>query len=337
MANETPKQGMEQIPDDQMVEVTKNFFVEGVSLPVAVYLRMTSGNYLVVGRKGDKPSFSQLHAFQHPDSKAFVRNTDHPAMINFISLLTAKVVEQKSLPDQTKMKFLTSLTDDALTSLEKSGFTSFQKAQAVSKLVHQMAKNMNVFQDVMAILAGLPTDESKHAMSTCLIAMMICEEMNMTLPSALERVALGSLIHDVGMKFVPQTILEKPRHKWTPEELNVYEQHPLRGLEMLRDIKDLPMDVLLIVAEHHENAHGLGFPKKIRDVKISPMGRIVGLANYYSNLLFNQNPDGKSYSPDEALKYIEEILGQPFNKQVFSALKNIVNKEFLNKKAAASS
>jgi HD-GYP domain-containing protein (c-di-GMP phosphodiesterase class II) len=93
------------------------------------------------------------------------------------------------------------------------------------------------------------------------------------------------------------------------------------------------MEVLLIVAEHHENAIGSGFPKKMRDIKMSPLSRIVALAQYFSGLLFHPM-DGKSFTPDEAVNYIEEVLGQPFNKPAFLALKNINNKQHLAKKIA---
>jgi HD-GYP domain-containing protein (c-di-GMP phosphodiesterase class II) len=98
---------------------------------------------------------------------------------------------------------------------------------------------------------------------------------------------------------------------------------------MLRDLKDVPSDVLLIVAEHHENSQGTGFPKKLRDVKVSPFAKIVILANYFADLVIPQAGEGKIYTPDEAIQYIEDILGQPFNKSAFSALKNSINKKNL--------
>ena len=135
------------------------------------------------------------------------------------------------------------------------------------------------------------------------------------------------------MKYVPKTITAKPKHLWSPEELHTYEQHPLKGADMLREIRAIPQDVLLIIAEHHENAVASGFPKKMRDVKISPLARIVSLANFFANLLFGSTEGSKSYSPDEAVLYIEEVQGQPFNKQVFSSLKNIINKKHLADKS----
>jgi HD-GYP domain-containing protein (c-di-GMP phosphodiesterase class II) len=140
---------------------------------------------------------------------------------------------------------------------------------------------------------------------------------------------MGSLLHDVGLRFVPNEILQKPRHLWSPDDQATYESHPLRGIEMLRDIKDIPSDVILIVAEHHENAQGTGFPKKLRDVKVSPLAKIVSLANYFSGLLFGDKSDSRTYTADEAVNYIEDVMGQPFNKQAFLALKNIINKKHL--------
>jgi HD-GYP domain-containing protein (c-di-GMP phosphodiesterase class II) len=101
----------------------------------------------------------------------------------------------------------------------------------------------------------------------------------------------------------------------------------------LRDVKDISMHVLLIVAEHHENAMGLGYPKKQRDIKTSPLAKIVAVGNQMTELMFSFK-GGKIYSPDEAVKYIEDVLGQPYNKQVFLALKNILNKKALADKAS---
>ena len=138
---------------------------------------------------------------------------------------------------------------------------------------------------------------------------------------AQEKVALACLLHDVGLKAVPAAILEKPRHLWTPEELGIYEQHPIRSVELLRDVKDLSSDVLLMIAEHHENSQGTGFPKRLRDVKISPLGKIVVVGNYFANLMFCPENGSKHYTADEAIDYMENILGQPFNRQVFMARK----------------
>ncbi len=329
----TNNKGVETIPDRQMTAVQKNLFFEGMILPVCVYLRMNPNTYLMIGKTSDRAQFQNLHAFSKEAVGVFVRNDDYPVFMQLVAQFTGKLVIQKKVPDQVKVKFLGSLLADALVNLEKSEFTSASKIQKVSQLVIQTSQNLSVFDQVLDAIKDLPGDELKHSMLTCLISMLICDEMNLSLPMAREKVAMGALLHDIGLRFIPKEISDKPRHLLTQSEQQLFETHPLKGIEALRDMKDLPSDVILIVAEHHENAHGTGFPRRLRDIKISPLARIVGLANYYAGLIMNLRADGKSYTADEAVHYIEDTLGQPFNKQVFTALKNIINKKHLSDKS----
>lgn len=323
------KSGVVALPDHQMTEVTKDFFFDGMVLPVPVYLRLSPGNYLLVGKKGDRAQIKDLHAFSSPVSRAYVKTIDHNYLISQVTEITSKVVGQKTVPDAIKAKFLSGLTTDVLSSFEASGFASVEQLKKVSNIVVDLNKNLAVFDEIMGLLMALPEGESRHAMTTCLISLAICKEMEISIPAVLEKVAMGALLHDVGMKTVPKHIFDRPRHLWSAEDLQAYEQHPIKGVEMLRDIRDIPQEVLLIVAEHHENSQGLGFPKKLRDVKISPLGKIVILGNYFASLMFAPSESGKNYTADEAIHYIDEILGQPFNKQVFLALKKVVNEKAL--------
>jgi putative nucleotidyltransferase with HDIG domain len=328
MSSATQK-GFESLPDAQMVEVSKDFFFEGMPLPAAIYLKIRAGSYLLIGKKGDKAAFSNLHAFNHQASQLYVHNLEYASLIHHITVVTTKVVTQKNVPDAIKVRFLSGLAADAMDTLEKTGFTSVSKVQKVSQLVFQMSQNAMVFSEIMAILEALPNNDSRHAMTTALVGMVLCEEMKVTLPLAQEKVAMAALLHDVGLRFVPKAILDKAKHLWSQQELEIYEQHPIKGVEMLRDIKDLPSDVLIMIVEHHENSQGTGFPKKLRDVKISPLGKILGLADFFAELLINSKEGGKSYSADQAVQYIEEVIGQPYNKQIFIALKNVINKKHL--------
>lgn len=322
--------GLEALPDLNMTEVTKDFFFDGMSLPVSVYIRMKPGNYLLIGKRGDKAAFSTLHSYQNQNAKFFVKNYEHSDLIVTMTQITSKLMSQKSIPDKLKVRFVNGLASDALDSISIAGVVSVAKVQRVATLLDQMVKNIAAFDQVFEILRTLPQSESKHAMSTCVFALLLADEMEINLQQTREKLAMGALLHDSGLKFIPDAILAKPRHLWTPVELETYEQHPLKGAEMLRELKEIPLEVLLIIAEHHETAHGTGYPKKIRDVKMSPLSKIVALADFFSELIITKKDENKEYSADEAVLFIEEILGQPFNRQVFLALKNLINKKSLS-------
>jgi HD-GYP domain-containing protein (c-di-GMP phosphodiesterase class II) len=335
-AHSSDSNGVVSFKDSQMVVVSKEFFVDGMTIPVPVYLRFTAENYLLICKKSEKANFTKLHSFKNEQTAVYVRKEDYQVLIHHMTDFTSKIMNTKAVPDSTKVKFLSGLTTHALASFEEVGFGSVAQVEQVSKFVMSLSETLTGFDQILELLAEIPDDESKHAMSTCLMSLMICEQMDISHRAALEKIALGSLLHDIGLKFVPETVMKKPRHLWTPDENSIYEAHPMKGVEMLRDLKDVSNDILLIVAEHHENAIGTGYPKRLRDIKISPLGRVVGLASHFSNLLYSRIPGTKQYEANEALKYIEDILGQPFNKQVFSALKNIINKKFLTDKIKAS-
>ncbi len=320
--------GLEQMPDTIMTEVAKDFFFDGMLLPASVFIRMKPGNYLLIGKKGDKAAFSSLHSYHNEAAKFFVKNSEHSDLIVNVTQITSKLISQKNIPDTVKIKFVGNLSEEALNSISTSGVVSVAKIQRVAALIDQMAKNTEGFDKIMNLIRSMPENESKHATSTCIISLLLADEMDINLQQAREKVAMGALLHDVGLKFIPEKITSKQRHLWSPSELEAYEQHPIKGAEMLRDLKEVPYEVLLIIAEHHENAQGTGYPKKIRDVKISPLSKIVALADLFSELILIKR-EGKQYTADEAILYIEEVLGQPFNRPVFMALKNMINKKAL--------
>ena len=315
--------------ESEVALVSKEFFVDGMQLPVRVYMEFSPGHYILVGKKGEKTNFTSLHSFKNENTSVYVRSEDYNDLMNHMTELTGKIVSNKIMPDATKVKFLSGLTSHALESLGEAGITSAAQVEKVANYVMKMSENFKDFGQVIDLLAGLPDDQSKHAMAACFVSLMIADEMKLTHQTALDKLAMGALLHDVGLKYVPESIMSKPKHLWSPEENLIFESHSVKGAEMLRDLKDISNDILFIVAEHHENSLGTGFPRKLRDVKISPLGRIVGLATCFSELLFARVQGSKNYTPDQALEYVQDILGQPFNKQVFSALKNIVNKKYI--------
>ncbi|MES3037425.1 MAG: HD domain-containing phosphohydrolase, partial [Bdellovibrionota bacterium] len=317
------------IEDIRMLGVSKDFFFDGMQLPASIFLRMKKDTFLLIGKRGDKVNFTELHSFRSPGTVVFVKKDEHTALMQYITLVTEKMVNQKNLPPAIKGKFISGLMDSAVKTFDGKGFANVAQLERVSAMILAVGESLSQFDQVMEMLNSLPTGEAKHSMSTCLVSLMLAEEMELSHKASQEKLTMGALLHDIGLRHVPPEILNKPKHLWTPDDQKTFEMHPLKSVEMLRDIRDISNDVLLIVAEHHENSLGTGFPKRLRDVKLSPLGKIVALANCFSDLLFHRTAEGKDYTADEAISYIEDILGQPYNKAAFLALKNIINKKHL--------
>lgn len=323
------KRAIENYLDSEMHEVPKDFFFEGMQLHVTVYLQIKPQNYLVIGRKGERASLSDLHVYHKSNSRTFVKHEDYSYFILGMTDLTNKFVANKSIPAQLKTRFVTTLANQAVSTLVDSKVTTAAQLVKVTKLIVQISQSIEWFDDVYNLVSTMPDNESKHSMSTCLVALCLCDELKINLPANLEKVAVGALLHDVGLRQVSREILEKPRHLWTDLDLAEYQKHPVLGAEALRNVADIPTDVMMIVSEHHENSVGTGFPHRKRDVKLSNLSKIVSLANTFANLIGGGEAGQHAFTADEAIQYIDSVLGQPFNRALFVALKNMVNKRYL--------
>jgi HD-GYP domain-containing protein (c-di-GMP phosphodiesterase class II) len=242
---------------------------------------------------------------------------------------TEKVVNSDQVPITTKMKYINTLSDSVVEDLFRFGVgaDSIENIKKIGSFVLSTVKEIDCLADIMKQLDSLPNEMSKHAMATAYFSLMIADEMHITLKAALEKLVLGSLVHDIGLREIPREILTKPRLQWTEEELHYYESHPSRGVEILKGIPQISYDILLIVNEHHENALGLGFPRRIRDIKINPLARIVAIADYVTDMMYDQPANKNAKDLDSIIDYIQNVMGQPFNKPAFFALKSLANKQ----------
>lgn len=99
----------------------------------------------------------------------------------------------------------------------------------------------------------------------------------------LEKLALGSICHDLGKSGIPEEILKKPG-KLTEEEYNIIQEHPRLGFERLRNLSEITPTSLAIVLGHHEKLDGSGYPRGIEAGDIHLFPRITAIADVYDAL-----------------------------------------------------
>jgi HD-GYP domain-containing protein (c-di-GMP phosphodiesterase class II) len=313
-------------PQPKMIMVGVELFTENFPLPADVYTRLPSGQYLLVGKKGEKSNFQSLHMTAQKKAELYVRGSDYETVIQFNLALVKTAVTKKEIPTNLKLNLITGLADSAINDLvdRKIVSGSFERVKQLSGFIKETVAQVQDVDKLLELLSKLPKDSASHGMATAAISLLIAEQMEIQSKPTLEKVALGAMLQDIGLKEIPEAILKKKRVDRTIEETTHYESHTMRGVELLQDLRETPSDVLAIILEHHENAIGMGYPRRIRDLKMNPLARIVSVANYFMELLHDPTVEVNAKTPEEAIHYMETTLGQPFNKQVFAALKEVV-------------
>ena len=323
---------------DEMVAIATDEFVRGTQLPADIYVQLSGDKFVLIARQGTKADLQQMHLAEHMDAAHFyVRKSDFKNCVGQSLTIAGIVLARPELSFEKKGQFLRKTAESVFKELEHVGFTneSFEHAKMISRNIQSLIEARPDLGAAIELMNGISDDLIRHSMTVAAIAVIIAHNVGWKIPSTLEKIALGALLHDIGMKELPQDIISKARHEMSYEEQQIYESHPFRGMETLRSMPSIPDDILAIVYEHHENSIGQGYPRKIRDYKINPLAKVVALANGFAELTTKHVNNSTPRSPTEALAYIETTLGQPYNKAAFMALKNSITACQANKKKSA--
>ena len=144
---------------------------------------------------------------------------------------------------------------------------------------------------------GAGDRSTAHALNVSIISLLLGRAFGLNREEMLE-LAIGALLHDVGKL----EVLARLRHRedsFTGPEMQMYQQHVAKGVAIAQGMGLAP-GPLLIIAQHHENADGSGFPQRINMDKMSAGARIVALVNRFDGLC-NPMLASKAMTPHEAL------------------------------------
>lgn len=90
-------------------------------------------------------------------------------------------------------------------------------------------------------------------------------------------VGAAALLHDLGALHM-DPVWDDPDHKVVGSQRTHLVAHPISAMLMVRDTQAYPRSVEVAVLEHHERMDGSGYPRGLMGADITPMGRILLLA-----------------------------------------------------------
>ncbi len=89
----------------------------------------------------------------------------------------------------------------------------------------------------------------------------------------------AGLLHDIGEMYIAPMYGEADAAKAL--DVDSFRQlvvHPHVGQLLLTQLTDYPRDLIRAVAEHHEHLDGSGYPHRLIELQISPLGRLMAAA-----------------------------------------------------------
>jgi hypothetical protein len=110
---------------------------------------------------------------------------------------------------------------------------------------------------------------------------MIAQQIGMRADRA-EAIKYAGMLHDVGKLGVPTKVLQKTG-PLTEEEFAAIQLHPMRGLEIVREIGFLN-EALAGIMHHHEKIDGTGYPMGFAGDEIPEFARIIAVADAFDSM-----------------------------------------------------
>ena len=194
-------------------------------------------------------------------------------------------------------------------------------SRAVEVLQHQskefisMASEDKVNKAILAKLTKFNSSVADHSVNTANVAIYIAMCCGFGAQYDLENIYMGALLHDYGKAKIPANILE---NKTNVRYSKAIQDHPNKGVGMIKKMKNIPEEVQMIVAQHHEQYNGSGFPSGLKGDGIYKFAMIVSMANIFNNIIEEELPKKGISEPNvevyrKAIEVIEYDKGKQFN------------------------
>ncbi|WP_018658387.1 HD-GYP domain-containing protein [Actinomadura flavalba] len=154
-------------------------------------------------------------------------------------------------------------------------------------------------------------------------SVLIAQEIGMR-ADRVEAIRYAGMLHDVGKLGVPTTVLQK-EGPMTEEEFAAIQLHPMRGLQIVKEIGFLD-EALAGIMHHHEKMNGGGYPMGLAGDEIPEFARVISVAD-----AFDAMTSTRSYraarSKEEAVRELRRSAGEHFDPVIVDAFLRALERE----------
>jgi HD-GYP domain-containing protein (c-di-GMP phosphodiesterase class II) len=136
-------------------------------------------------------------------------------------------------------------------------------------------------------------------------------------PTAMRRLAIAGLLHDIGKLTVPADILNKPG-RLTDEEFATVKTHPAAGASILLHLGGLEREAAIVRA-HHERYDGAGYPDGISGEAIPLEARLLAVCDVF-DALTSDRAYRSAWPAERARELLRAESGTAFDPRCVEAL-----------------
>lgn len=231
--------------------------------------------------------------------------------------LVRDVLEDEELTSEEKANVLSAVSQDLLRALnqittrgEPVRSEGLKRCKEIAdEILNVAAQSSNIYDEILALRSS--QEDIEHSVIVGTLAVMFGMSIGLTDEQLLADLTVGAIFHDIGIVKVKPEIMAKNDAKWSATERKEYEGHVESGVNLLKESgTEFHPRVFRMIAEHHENYDGSGFPKGAKGAQIDETSALLHMANLFDRLCTGKQT-GTDLAPSEAFDYIYDVAENP--------------------------
>jgi HD-GYP domain-containing protein (c-di-GMP phosphodiesterase class II) len=163
-----------------------------------------------------------------------------------------------------------------------------------------------------------------HSVNVCIFSVAIGKRLGLT-KLQLYDLGMAALFHDIGKSRVPSEVLNKVEGL-TDDEWKQIAAHPWMGvlsLFQLRGTQDLHYRAMIVAYEHHMKIDLTGYPRPVRDRRMSVFSKIVAVADGFDAATSRRSYQTTPMNPADVMKEMRDNARRGMDPVLVKAFVNL--------------
>lgn len=195
----------------------------------------------------------------------------------------------------------------------KQRFTIEKGLEIVSEIVNTEKAASILYGKAVQGGKDIPDNLAVHSVNVCIYALMLGKGVNYSRKQLIE-LGITAILHDIGMVFIPQEIVEK-NGKLTTPEIEKIRKHPYYTYKILQTLGEKYSWLAKVAYQEQEREGGQGYPRGLKGDEIHEYAKIIGVVDVYEALTHHR-PQRKGYMPHEAVKLLLGTQKELFSNEI---------------------
>ena len=235
----------------------------------------------------------------------------HPSQIERLrenGIATVEIFEEDLFPNKPKEIIKEEIQADCRTKVKsildnyvcRDNETLQEIEETAETIIEDVFQNIQISEMVYDIKER-SANLYDHAITVSGLSVITAIKMNMDRNSVYS-IGVGSLLHDLGLKYISVEYRDKDPNSFTPDNLFEFKKHTVYGFSSVEKESWMSSTAKKIILFHHEKMNGTGYP--LKQTVISPEVRIVSVCDAFDDMICGIGYKQKHVS--EAIKYIKQ-------------------------------